>query len=206
MMVEKILELQATLTGASGMPAPCPSTPAMSAVTSCAPPPAKKPKMTTQGPLRKILLLSFDGFVPEVDCPKAVNNVNAILATFPSGIRAQVMTPMYQVYGIKMTCIPTPAEISQLVETLNHKSQVFRNFSMPWFVTLPQSKSYCKLLDIPHSANSIEITSDAVETVLRQSPFGEHIILCGRPWLVHTSQASQVAQAYFEVWDSQNGT
>jgi hypothetical protein len=73
-------------------------------------------------------------------------------------------------------------------------------------MTLPQSKSYCKLLDIPHSANSIEITSDAVETALRQSPFGKHIILCGRPRLMRTLRASQVAQAYFDVWDSQNGT
>jgi hypothetical protein len=76
---------------------------------------------------------------------------------------------------------------------------------MPWFMTLSQSKSYCKLLDISHSANSIEITTDAVETALWQSPFSNHIILCGRPWLVCTSRASQVAQAYFEVWDSQNG-
>jgi hypothetical protein len=73
-------------------------------------------------------------------------------------------------------------------------------------MTLPQSKSYCKLLDIPHSANGIEIMSDAIETVLWQSPFGKQIILCGRLWLVCTSQASQVVQAYFEVWDSQNGT
>jgi hypothetical protein len=190
MTVEKILELWAMLTGASGMPAPHSSTPAMSAATSHAPLPAKKPKMTTQGPSRKILLLSFDGFIPEVDCPKAVDDVNAILATFPLGIRAQVMTPMYQVYGIEMTHIPTPAEIGQLVETLNCKSQVFRNFGTPWFVTLPQSKSYCKLLDIPHSANGIEITSDTVETALRQSSFSEHIVLCSRPQLVCTSQAS----------------
>jgi hypothetical protein len=81
--------------------------------------------------LRKILLLFFDSFVPEVDCPKAVNDVNAILATFPSGIRVQVIIPMYQAYGIEMTHIPTPAEIGQLVETLNCKSQVFRNFGMP---------------------------------------------------------------------------
>jgi hypothetical protein len=155
--------------------------------------------------LRKILLLSFDGFVPEVDCTKTVNDINTILVTFPSGIRAQVMTSMYQVYGIKMMHIPTPAEIGQLVKTLNCKSQIFRNFGMPWFMTLPQSKSYCKLLDIPHSANGIEITTDAVETVLQQSPFSDHIVLCGRPRLVHTSRASQVVQAYFEVWDSQNG-
>jgi hypothetical protein len=178
----------------------------MSAATSCAPPLAKKPKTTTQGPLRKIILLSFDGFVPEVDCPKAVNEINTILVTFPSGIRAQVMTHMYQAYSIEMMHIPTPTEMGLLVEALNCKSQVFRNFSMPWFMTLPQSKSYCKLLDIPHSANSIEITLDAVETALQQSPFGKHIVLCGRPRLVCTSWASQVAQAYFEVWDSQNGT
>jgi hypothetical protein len=134
-----------------------------------------------------------------------VNDINTILATFPLGIRAQVMTHMYQVYGIEMTRVPTPMEMGQLVETLNRKSQVFRNFGTPWFMTLPQSKSYCKLLDIPHSANSVEITSDAMETALRQSPFGEHIVLCGRPRLVCTSRASQVAQAYFEVWDSQNG-
>jgi hypothetical protein len=60
-----------------------------------APPLAKKPKTTTQGPSRKIILLSFDGFIPEIDCPKAVNDINAILVTFPSGIRVQVMTHMY---------------------------------------------------------------------------------------------------------------
>jgi hypothetical protein len=116
------------------------------------------------------------------------------------------MTHMYQAYGIEMTCVPTSAEIGQLVKTLNHKSQIFRNLGTPWFVTLPQSKSYCKLLDIPHSANGVEITSDAMEAALRQSPFGKHIVLCSRPWLMHMSRASQVAQAYFEVWDSQNGT
>jgi hypothetical protein len=116
------------------------------------------------------------------------------------------MTHMYQAYGIEMTHVPTPMEIGQLVESLNCKSQIFRNLGTPWFMTLPQSKSYCKLLDIPHSANGIEITSKAVETALWQSPFGEHIVLCGRPRLMCTSRASQVAQAYFEVWDSQNGT
>jgi hypothetical protein len=45
-----------------------------------------------------------------------------------------------------------------------------------------------------------------METALWQSPFSDHIVLCGRPQLVCTSWASQVAQAYFEVWDSQNGT
>jgi hypothetical protein len=151
------------------------------------------------------LLLSFDGFIPEVNCPTAVDDINTILATFPSGIRVQVMTSMYQAYSIEMMRILTPAEIGQLVEALNHKSQVFRNFGTLWFVTLPQLKSYCKLLNISHSTNGVEITSDTVETVLRQSPFGNHMVLCGRPWLVHTSRASQVAQAYFEVWDSQNG-
>jgi hypothetical protein len=95
MTVEKILELQAILTEASGVLAPCPSTPTMSVATSHAPPLAKKPKTTTRGPLRKILLLSFNGFLPEVDCPKVVNDVNAILATFLSGIKVQVMTPIY---------------------------------------------------------------------------------------------------------------
>jgi hypothetical protein len=95
MMVEKIMELCAMLTGASGTPAPRPSTPAPSAATSRAPPPTKKPKTTTRGPSRKILLLSFDGFIPEIDCSKAVDDINAILVTFPSGIRAQVMTHMY---------------------------------------------------------------------------------------------------------------
>jgi hypothetical protein len=74
-------------------------------------PPAKKPKTTTQGPLRKILLLFFNSFIPEIDCTKAVDDINAILVTFPSGIRAQVMTHMYQAYGIEMMCIPTPMEI-----------------------------------------------------------------------------------------------
>jgi hypothetical protein len=95
MMVEKILKLKAMLTGAFGTPAPCPLTPALSTATFCAPPLAKKPKTTTQGPSRKIILLSFDGFLPEVDCPKVVDNVNAILASFPLRIRVQVMTPMY---------------------------------------------------------------------------------------------------------------
>jgi hypothetical protein len=228
MTIEKILELRATLMGASGTLAPRPSTPALSAAMSRAPPPVKKPKTTTQGPSRKILLLSFDGFfvfffvffvqiylmwclnavhsfdgfIPEINCAKAVNDINAVLATFPLGIRAQVMMHMSQAYGIEMTHVSTPAEIGQLIETLHRKSQIFRNLGTPWFVTLPQSKSYCKLLDIPHSANGVEITSDTVETALWQSPFGKHIVLCGRPQLMHTLRASQVVQAYFEVWDS----
>jgi hypothetical protein len=47
MTVKKIMELRTMLTGASGTPAPHPSTPAPSAATSQAPPPAKKPKITT---------------------------------------------------------------------------------------------------------------------------------------------------------------
>jgi hypothetical protein len=71
---------------------------------------------------------------------------------------------------------------------------------------LLQSKSYCKLLDIPHSANSIEVTLDAVETMLWQSPFSDHMVLYSRPRLICISRAFQVAQAFFKVWDSQNGT
>jgi hypothetical protein len=74
-IIKKILELRATLTGASGALAPHPPTPALSVAMSRAPPPAKKPKMTTQGPSRKILLLSFDGFIPEVNCTKAVDDI-----------------------------------------------------------------------------------------------------------------------------------
>jgi hypothetical protein len=73
--------------------------------------PKKKPKPTSYGPSWKILLLLFDGFVPQIDCPKAVTNINSILTTFPSGIRAQVMEPIYSAYGISLTCVPTPAKI-----------------------------------------------------------------------------------------------
>jgi hypothetical protein len=111
MMVEKILELWATLMGASGIPAPHPSIPAISVATFRAPPPAKKPKTTTQGPSRKILLLSFDGFLPEIDYPKAVNDINAILAIFSSGIRVQVMTHIYQAFSIEIMHVPTSTEI-----------------------------------------------------------------------------------------------
>jgi hypothetical protein len=52
-------------------------------------------KKTQDDHSRKILLLTFDGFIPEVDYTKAVDNINAILATFSSGIRVQVMTSMY---------------------------------------------------------------------------------------------------------------
>jgi hypothetical protein len=59
MTVEKIMELHATLTGASGTLAPHPSIPALSAAMSQAPPPGKEAKDDHTRPIKEDLFFFF---------------------------------------------------------------------------------------------------------------------------------------------------
>jgi Tfp pilus assembly protein PilO len=74
-----------------------------------------------------------------------VNEINSVLVTFPLGIRAQVMESMYSVYRILLMQVPTPAEIGQLVNSLVNKP-TFKDLGLFWYMSVPQSKSYLKLL------------------------------------------------------------
>jgi len=74
---------------------------------------------------------------------------------------------------------------------------------------LPKSKSYLKIIDIPYypHANSQEkLTSENIETTLKQNHIFNNISLASKLRVIKVSPKSDMAIVWLDIWDVQSGS
>ena len=74
----------------------------------------------------------------------------------------------------------------------------------PW---LPKSKSYLKIIGIPHYShnNSQEhLTSNDIETILKQNQIFDNISLASKPRVIKISPKSNMSIVWINIWDIQS--
>jgi len=73
-------------------------------------------------------------------------------------------------------------------------------------VSLPESKAYLKVLDVPYFRNGqVWLTPERVATAMERSIWAEHFVLAGPPRPVRNSRHADTATVFFTIFDSQQG-
>ena len=73
---------------------------------------------------------------------------------------------------------------------------------------LPKSKSYLKIISIPffpHANSQEKLTSNDIETILKQNHIFDNISLASKPRVIKVSLKSDMAIVWLDIWDVQSG-
>ena len=73
---------------------------------------------------------------------------------------------------------------------------------------LPKSKSYLKIIDIlyySHANSQEKLTSNDIETILKQNHIFDNISLASKPRVIKVSLKSDMAIVWLDIWDTQSG-
>jgi len=71
---------------------------------------------------------------------------------------------------------------------------------------LPKSKSYLKIIGLPHNTENGVLTPEVVKGVLKDSHLFENIVLASKPQVIKASPKSDMAVVQVDLWDSQSGS
>ena len=71
---------------------------------------------------------------------------------------------------------------------------------------LPKSKSYLKIVGLLHKMENSLITSDFIESAIKELHLFEDIILVSKPCIIKASSKSDMAVVWINIWDSQSGS
>ena len=168
------------------------------------------PSFTSKGPTRKQLLVAYpseDVLPREANLPLVCTRANKALRDSGSPLKVISVTWAYRGLSLATSAVPQPKEIDLLRGSI-YESLPRAKQDKPW-VGLPQSTSYLKVLDVPYFSDAnltVRTTREEVESALRHSPLADSITLTGAPRIDRTSQHSSTGTAYFNIWDSQNGS
>ena len=73
---------------------------------------------------------------------------------------------------------------------------------------LPKSKLYLKIISIPyypHVNSQEKLTSNDIETILKQNYIFDNISLVSKPRVIRVSPKSDIAIVWLDIWDVQSG-
>ena len=74
---------------------------------------------------------------------------------------------------------------------------------------LPKSKSYLKIIGIlyyPHANSQEKLTSNDIETILKQNHIFDNISLASKLRVIKVSPKSNIAIVWLDIWDVQSGS
>jgi len=71
---------------------------------------------------------------------------------------------------------------------------------------LPKSKSYIKIIGLPHKIEQGVITPDYIEGVLKDMHLFKDVVLASKPCIIKVLPKSDIAVVWVDIWDSQSGS
>ncbi|KAF9439971.1 hypothetical protein P691DRAFT_689165 [Macrolepiota fuliginosa MF-IS2] len=178
--------------------------------------------MTTTGPNRHQVVVTFepnavgDNVAP--DRTTLLADINQRLLATWSQTRVESGHMGYSSWILVTTVVASQADLEVIRLGFKAASPPGTKF----YLCLPQSKSYLKVIDIPFfktlpyaSVNTEGVTEHHpatyivegdVRAAFARSPLAPHLNLVDKPRIVRTSRASDMCTAWFKIWDSQQGT
>ena len=169
----------------------------------------RKPKinMTTKGPLRKQIIIPMAKSNTKLIINSAssnITNINKYLKNIKSDIIADFIHLTND--GVIITT-NKPANMSDLstikkyVKNINNINS--DNIDCPH---LPKSKSYLKIIGLPHNTENGMLTPEVVKGVLKDSHLFENVVLASKPRVIKVSPKSDMAVVWVDLWNSQSGS
>jgi len=164
------------------------------------------PSFTAPGPTRHQVLVSFGkGLAPNLDVARLHNAVNQALTTARAKVAVLSSGPAYDGYSLTTSQV---ANVKDL-EIIRGAVAPLLPTGLQYWVGLPTSTSFVKIVDVPYYSNlvnKVKTTVEEVKAAIAASPLAENFKYAAEPRLVRNSDASTTAKVYINIWDSQAGT
>jgi len=71
---------------------------------------------------------------------------------------------------------------------------------------LSKSKSYLKIIGLPHSMGNSIITPNFIKGVLKETHLFKDVLLASKPQIIKASPKSDMAVVWVNIWDSQSNS
>jgi len=164
------------------------------------------PSFTAPGPTRRQVLISFGkGLAPNLDVARLHNTVNQALTTVHAKVTVLSSGPAYNGYSLTTSQV---ANVKDL-EIIHGAVAPLLPTGLQYWVGLPTSTSFVKIVDVPYYSNlvnKVKTTVAEVKAAITASPLAENFKYAAEPRIVRNSDTSTTAKVYINIWDSQAGT
>jgi hypothetical protein len=108
----------------------------------------RHPRMTITGPTRRQVLFTVDDATVRVDFERCTRTLNNFLSSQKANLRVELTTCTYGGWALSTNTSPTPTQVDLIWTGLTEHYWSKPSFKVEAYV--PASKSYLKLVDIPH--------------------------------------------------------
>ena len=171
----------------------------------------KKPKINIiiKGPSRKQIIIPMTDLNAEFIINSAnqkIININRCLKEIKSDISANFTQRVNNGITI-ITNKPTAVSDLKVIEK-SLKSNNKINSDSVESPCLPKSKPYLKITGLPYilEQSNSPITSDIIESVIKEIHIFNNIILISKSHIIKASPKSDIVVIWVDIWNSQNGT
>ena len=174
------------------------------------PKPKPRIQMTTKGPSRKqvIIPMSNDNNTKFMkNLATHVANINRILRN----AKSEVLVDFIRSDPLGITVVTNKVSLQsdlQIIDQYVKNSEDINALKVD-APRLPQSKSYLKIIGIPyfpHGNSQDRLTSNDVETILKQNQIFDNITLASKPRVIKISPKSDMYIIWIDIWDVQSGS
>ena len=166
--------------------------------------------MTTKGPSRKHVIVSMSND----NNAKFMRNLSTHIANINRALRnakLEVLVDFICSDPLDITVVTNKVSLQldlQIIEHYIKNSEDINTFQVN-IPCLPQSKSYLKIIGIPffpHGNSQDHLTSNNVETIIKQNQIFDNITLASKPRVIKVSPKSDMSIIWIDIWDIQNGS
>lgn len=168
----------------------------------------KRIQVTTKGPLRKqAIVLMPDKLTENIirDTSSYVFYINNLLKNIKSATWAEFIHPCTRGISVNTNNVPALSDLTTIEQYLKLIEDVNNDEVLAPY--LPQSKSYLKIISIPHiQSNGNKLTSNDIINFMHNADLFESAILAAKPRIIKALSKSNIAIVWFDIWDLQNGS
>ena len=166
-------------------------------------------RMTTKGPSRKQVIIPMGGdnvisFMKNSSLHVA--NLNRTLCNSKSEVLADYIQSKNSGITVITNKVAFQSDLSIIDNYVKSSNDI--NSLQVEESHLPKSKSYLKIIIIPffpHVNSQEKLSSNNIETILKQNHIFNNISLASKPRVIKVSPKSDMAIVWIDIWDIQSG-
>jgi len=171
--------------------------------------PKPRIRMTTKGPSRKQIIIPMNGenvssFMK--NSPLHVANINRNLRNAKTDILVDYLRSENSGITVITNKVAQQSDMSIISNYVKNSNDI--NSLQVDEPRLPKSKSYLKITGIPffpHPNSQERLTSNDIETILKQNHIFDNISLASKPRIIKVSPKSDMSIVWIDIWDVQSG-
>ena len=135
-----------------------------------------------------------------------VANLNRTLHNFKSEVLVDYIQPENSGISVITNKVALQSDLSIIDNYVKSSNNI--NSLQVEEPRLPKSKSYLKIIGIPffpHVNSQEKLSSNDIETILKQNHIFNNISLVSKPRVIKASPKSDMAIVWIDIWDIQSG-